>query len=181
MLKERHLKRIFRVFFGISLISVLAISPALAHTELISVEPSPDKVILTLPSEVKLTFGEAIIADATFASITSESGSVAATLRVEAADVYISIPSNLVSPEITIAWKTAASDGHPLDGEIKYFLAQAKAEPAASPTEEIVEEEVVAISAPVEPNSSNISWLQWLSLGASIGIAITFFLKMRKK
>jgi len=110
-------------------------SPVLAHTELISVEPSPDKVILTLPSEVKLTFGEAIIADATFASITSESGS----------------------------------------------LAQAKAEPAASPTEEIVEEEVVAISAPVEPNSSNISWLQWLSLGASIGIAITFFLKMRKK
>ncbi len=44
-----------------------------------------------------------------------------------------------------------------------------------------VEEEVAAINAPVEPNSSNISWLQWLSLGASIGIAITFFLKMRKK
>lgn len=175
------MKRLFRVFFGISLISVLSISPVFAHTELISVEPSADKVILTLPSEVKLTFGEAIIADATFASITSESGSVEATLRVEAADVYILIPSDLVSPEITIAWKTAASDGHPLDGEIKYLLAQAKAEPAASPTEEIVEEEVVAISAPVEPNSSSISWLQWLSLGASIGIAITFFLKMRKK
>jgi hypothetical protein len=42
-------------------------------------------------------------------------------------------------------------------------------------------EEPVAISAAVEENSSNISWLQWLSLGASIGIAITFFLKMRKK
>ena len=41
-----------------------------------------------------------------------------------------------------------------------------------------MEEEPVVISAPVEENSSNISWLQWLSLG---GIAITFFLKMRKK
>jgi hypothetical protein len=42
-------------------------------------------------------------------------------------------------------------------------------------------EEPVAISAPVVENSSSISWLQWLALGASIGIAITFFMKMRKK
>lgn len=165
-----------------ALLFSLFISPVQAHTELVSVDPASETAMLTYPVEIKLTFGEAIIADATFASITSESGSVEATLRVEAADVYISIPSDLVTPEITIAWKTAASDGHPLDGEIKYFLAQERAEPAASPTEEIVEEEeVVAISAPVEPNSSNISSLQWLSLGASIGIAITFFLKMRKK
>jgi methionine-rich copper-binding protein CopC len=165
----------------LALLFSLFVSPVQAHTELVSVDPASETAMLTYPVEIKLTFGEAIIADATFASITSESGSVEATLRVEAANVYISIPSDLVAPEITVAWKTAASDGHPLDGEIKYFLAQEKAEPAASPTEEIVEEEVVAISAPVEPSSSNISWLQWLSLGASIGIAITFFLKMRKK
>ena len=165
-----------------ALLFLLFISPVQAHTKLISVDPASETAMLTYPAEIKLTFGEAIIADATFASITSESGSVQATLRVEAANVYILIPSGLVAPEITIAWKTTASDGHPLDGEIKYFLAQTKAEPATSLTEEIVEEEeVVAISAPVEPNSSNISWLQWLSLGASIGIAITFFLKMRKK
>ncbi|MBM3682251.1 MAG: copper resistance protein CopC [Actinobacteria bacterium] len=168
------------VIFSALLFS-LFVSPIQAHTELISVDPASETAMLTYPVEIKLTFGESVIADATFASITSESGSVAATLRVEAADVYITIPSNLVAPEITIAWKTAASDGHPLDGEIKYFLAQARTEPAASPTEEIVEEEVVAINAPVETSSSNISWLQWLSLGASIGIAITFFLKMRKK
>jgi methionine-rich copper-binding protein CopC len=170
-----------KIIIFTTLLFSLFVSPVQAHTELISVDPASETAMLTYPVEIKLTFGESVIADATFASITSESGSVAATLRVEAADVYITIPSNLVSPEITIAWKIAASDGHPLDGEIKYFLAQAKAEPAASPTEEIVEEGVVAISAPVESNSSNISWLQWLSLGASIGIAITFFLKMRKK
>ena len=164
-----------------ALLFLLFISPVQAHTKLISVDPASETAMLTYPAEIKLTFGEAIIADATFSSITSESGSVQATLRVEAANVYILIPSGLVAPEITIAWKTTASDGHPLDGEIKYFLAQTKAEPATIPTEEIVEEEIVVISAPVEPNSSNISWLQWLSLGASIGIAITFFLKMRKK
>ena len=181
VLGDLMILQILRFILSVSLMSFLSWSPAFAHTELVSVEPASETAMLTYPAEIKLTFGEAIIADATFASITLESGSVQASLRVEAANVYILIPSDLVAPEITIAWKTTASDGHPLDGEIKYFLAQTKAEPATSPTEETVEEEVVAISAPVEPNSSNISWLQWLSLGASIGIAITFFFKMRKK
>jgi len=172
------MKRIFRVFLGISIFSILSISPALAHTELVSVEPATDQVMLTLPSEVKLTFGESVIAEGTFASITTAAGSVETTVRVEAADVYVAIPADLVGPDVTISWKTVAADGHPLDGETVYKLAEARGE--ATP-EVTTMEEPVAISAPVEESESSISWLQWLSLGASIGIAITFFLKMRKK
>jgi methionine-rich copper-binding protein CopC len=172
------MKRIFRVFLGISIFSILSISPALAHTELVSVEPATDQVMLTLPSEVKLTFGESVIAEGTFASITTSAGSVETTVRVEAADVYVAIPADLVGPDVTISWKTVAADGHPLDGETVYKLAEARGE--ATP-EVTTMEEPVAISAPVEESESSISWLQWLSLGASIGIAITFFLKMRKK
>jgi methionine-rich copper-binding protein CopC len=167
------MKRIFRVFLGISIFSFLSISPVLAHTDLVSVEPATDQVMLTLPSEIKLTFGEAVLAEGTFASITTAAGSVETTVRVEAANVYVAIPADLVGPDVTISWKTVAADGHPLDGETVYKLAENRGE--ATP------EEPVAISAAVEENSSNISWLQWLSLGASIGIAITFFLKMRKK
>jgi len=156
-------------------------SPTQAHTELISVEPAAETALVTFPAEIKLNFADGVIADATFASITSESGSVTTTVRVEDRNVFISIPTDLVAPEITIAWKTAALDGHPLDGEIKYLLIQEESVPAPTPAEEIIEEEPVAISALIEENSSNITWLQWLSLGASIGIAITFFLKMRKK
>ncbi len=172
------MKRIFRVFIGISIFSILSISPVLAHTELVSVEPATDQVMLTLPSEIKLTFGEAVLAEGTFASITTSAGSVETTVRVEAADVYVAIPADLVGPDVTISWKTVAADGHPLDGETVYKLAEASGE--ATPEVTTMEEPVV-ISAPVEENSSSISWLQWLSLGASIGIAITFFLKMRKK
>ena len=172
------MKRLFRVFFGFSLISVLSISPVLAHTELISVEPSADKVILTLPPEVKLTFGESVIAEGTFASITTAAGSVETTVRVEEADVYVALPADLVGPDVTISWKTVAADGHPLDGQYIYKLAEARSE---ATTKISNMPEPVAISAPTEENSSNISWLQWLSLGASIGIAITFFFKMRKK
>ncbi len=172
------MKRIFRVFLGISIFSILSISPALAHTELVSVEPATDQVMLTLPSEVKLTFGESVIAEGTFASITTSAGSVETTVRVEAADVYVAIPADLVGPDVTISWKTVAADGHPLDGETVYKLAENRDE--ATP-EVTTMEEPVAISAPVEESESSISWLQWLSLGASIGIAITFFLKMRKK
>jgi len=172
------MKRIFRVFIGISIFSILSISPVLAHTDLVSVEPATDQVMLTLPSEIKLTFGEAVLAEGTFASITTSTGSVETTVRVEAADVYVAIPVDLVGPDVTISWKTVAADGHPLDGETVYKLAEARGE--ATPEVTTMEEPVV-ISAPVEENSSSISWLQWLALGASIGIAITFFLKMRKK
>jgi copper resistance protein C len=172
------MKRIYRVIFGISLFSVLAINPVFAHTDLVSVEPATDQVMLTLPSEIKLTFGESVIAKGTFASITTAAGSIETTVRVEEANVYVAIPADLVGPDVTISWKTVAADGHPLDGETVYKLAENRGE--VTP-EETALEEPVAISAPVEQNSSSISWLQWLSLGASIGIAITFFLKMRKK
>ena len=172
------MKRIYRVILGISLFSVLTINPVFAHTELVSVEPSIDQVMLTLPPEVKLTFGESVIAEGTFASITTAAGSVETTVRVEAADVYVAIPADLVGPDVTISWKTVAADGHPLDGETVYKLAENRGEVTPEVT---TMEEPVAISAPVEENSSNISWLQWLSIGASIGIAITFFMKMRKK
>lgn len=167
-----------KILFISLFIALLNLNPAQAHTELVSVEPSTDQVMLTLPSEVKLTFGESVIAEGTFASITTSAGSVETTVRVEAADVYVAIPTDLVGPDVTISWKTVAADGHTLDGKTIYKLAEARSE--ATP-EVTTMEEPVAISAPVEENSSNISWLQWLSLGASIGIAITFFFKMRKK
>ena len=170
--------RIIKVILGISFSGLLAINPVFAHTDLISVEPATDQVMLTLPSEVKLTFGEAVLAEGTFASITTAAGSVETTVRVEAANVYVAIPADLVGPDVTISWKTVAADGHPLDGETVYKLAENRGE--ATP-EVTTMEEPVAISAEVEENSSSISWLQWLALGASIGIAITFFMKMRKK
>ena len=167
-----------KILFISLFMAILNLSPVQAHTELVSVEPSTDQVMLTLPSEVKLTFGESVIAEGTFASITTATGSVETAVRVEAADVYVAIPADLVGPDVTISWKTVAADGHPLDGETVYKLAENRGE--ATP-EVTTMEEPVAISVPVEENSSSISWLQWLALGASIGIAITFFMKMRKK
>ena len=167
-----------KILFISLFMAILSLSPVQAHTELVSVEPSTDQVMLTLPSEVKLTFGESVIAEGTFASITTAAGSVETTVRVEAADVYVAIPADLVGPDVTISWKTVAADGHPLDGETVYRLAENRGD--ATP-EVTTMEEPVAISVPVEENSSSISWLQWLALGASIGIAITFFMKMRKK
>ena len=153
-------------------------SPALAHTDLISVQPPVDQVVLALPAEIKLTFGEAVLAEGTFASITTASGSIETIVRVETVNLYIAIPTDLVGPDVTISWKTVAADGHPLNDELVYKLAEARAE--VTPEVTALEDPVV-ISGPVEENSSSTSWLQWLSLGASIGIAITFFLKMRKK
>ena len=171
--------RLSRLFLGISLVTLFSISPVAAHTELVSLEPSTDQVMLMLPSEVKLTFAEAVLAEGTFASITTSAGSVETTVRVEEANVYVAIPADLVGPDITISWKTVTSDGHPLDGDIVYKLAENRDVEivAENPEAEVTAiEEPMPISAPMEEHSSTINWLQWLALGASIGIAITLSL-----
>ena len=54
----------------LTLISLFSALPALAHTDLISTEPTTEQSLILLPAEVKLTFGEEILADGTFASLT---------------------------------------------------------------------------------------------------------------
>ena len=169
--------KFLRVFL-ISIISIFAlVTPSQAHTEVVSVEPDANQTLTVLPLEVKLSLSEPVIQEGTFASITSESGSVEASIRIEDANIFISIPQDLSGSSFSIAYKTVASDGHPLDGELVYQLALVEEET----TEEDLVESPMPIDAANLESTSNISWLQWLSLGASIGIAITFFLKMRKK
>ena len=171
------MKKLWKVL-AISCISLFAIiAPSFAHTEVVSVEPDVSQTLTVLPTEVKLSFSEPVIEDGTFASITSESGSVEANIRIEEANLFISIPQDLTGTSFSIAYKTVASDGHPLDGELVYQLAIEQNQI----TEEEVVETPMPIIAPNPESNSNISWLQWLSLGAAIGVAITFFLKMRKK
>ncbi|MFZ9908826.1 MAG: copper resistance CopC family protein, partial [Candidatus Nanopelagicales bacterium] len=84
-----------------------------AHTEVVSVEPDVSQTLTVLPTEVILSFSEPVIKDGTFASITSESGSVEASIRIEEANLFISIPQDLTGTSFSIAYKTVASDGHP--------------------------------------------------------------------
>lgn len=84
-----------------------------------------------------------------------------------------------MGPEIKVSYRTVAADGHLIDGEIIYQYGLITEEPST----EIIPLEPSPISAATisQESSASISWLQWLSLGTSIGIAITFYLKMRKK
>lgn len=156
----------------------LFVAPSNAHTEVVSIEPDTNQTLTFLPPEVKLSFTEPVIKDGTFASITSESGSVEANIRIEEANLFITIPQNITGSSFSIAYKTVASDGHPLDGELVYQL-NLDQEQTTEDSEVI--ESPMPIIAPAPESNTNVSWLQWLSLGAAIGVAITFFLKMRKK
>ncbi|MFM9130571.1 MAG: copper resistance protein CopC, partial [Actinomycetes bacterium] len=104
---------------AISILSFFAfLTPSFAHTEVVSVEPDTNQTLTVLPTEVKLSFSEPVITDGTFASITSESGSVEASIRIEEANLFITIPQDITGSSFSIAYKTVASDGHPLDGEL---------------------------------------------------------------
>ncbi len=166
----------------LTLISLFSALPALAHTDLISTEPTTEQSLILLPAEVKLTFGEEILADGTFASLTYGETSLETTIRVEGADIYVAIASDITGNELIINYKTVASDGHPLEGQVVYALQLATEEVVESAPEITAQDDQpMLISAQGEENKSSINWLQWLSLGAAIGVAITFLLKMRKK
>ncbi len=171
------MKKLWKVLAISSISFFVFTTPIFAHTEVVAVEPDASQTLTVLPTEVKLSFSEPVIKGGTFASITSEAGSVEANIRIEEADLFIAIPQDIAGSSFSISYKTVANDGHPLDGELVYQLAL---EQNQISEEEIIESPMPVI-APSPESNSNISWLQWLSLGAAIGVAITFFLKMRKK
>ncbi|MFZ9875912.1 MAG: copper resistance CopC family protein, partial [Candidatus Nanopelagicales bacterium] len=105
----------FKNSLRIVLVSAFLFIPisSFAHTEVVSVEPDVSQTLTVLPTEVILSFSEPVIKDGTFASITSESGSVEASIRIEEANLFISIPQDLTGTSFSIAYKTVASDGHP--------------------------------------------------------------------
>ncbi|MEJ1155264.1 MULTISPECIES: copper resistance CopC family protein [Microbacterium] len=134
-------------------------SPAHAHDELTGSEPAADATLDVLPSEVRLTFSDAISQEegASEIEVTDASG-----ISLVAADPAVT-DNVLIQPiegeaigEVTVLWKVVSSDGHPISGEYAFTVTAPipteTAEPEPTATEEPIVEPTAATTA--EPSAT---------------------------
>ncbi|WP_292894280.1 copper resistance CopC family protein [Microbacterium sp.] len=157
-------------------------SPAFAHDELVSSDPSADAVLDALPAQITLSYSADIldsegatviqVTDAAGTSLTDGAPTVSGTVVTQGL-------AGTASGAVTVVWRVVSSDGHPIDGTFSFTVPAAPTPtptatptttPSATPTPEPTVT-VTATSAPTE-NASEASPLPWILLAVALLIVV---------
>ncbi|ODU52898.1 MAG: hypothetical protein ABT07_00250 [Microbacterium sp. SCN 70-10] len=157
-------------------------SPALAHDELVSSDPSADAVLDALPAQITLSYSADIldsdgasviqVTDATGTSLTDGAPTVSGTVVTQAL-------AGSASGAVTVVWRVVSSDGHPIDGTFSFTVPAAPtptatATPTTTPSAAASRAPTVTVTttpAPAE-NASDASPLPWILLAVALLIVV---------
>ena len=157
-------------------------SPALAHDELVSSDPSADAVLDALPAQITLSYSADIldsdgasviqVTDATGTSLTDGAPTVSGTVVTQAL-------AGSASGAVTVVWRDVSSAGHPIDGTFSFTVPAAPtptatATPTTTPSAAASREPTVTVTttpAPAE-NASDASPLPWILLAVALLIVV---------
>jgi hypothetical protein len=118
-------------------LGVLApISPASAHTDLVSTSPTADSDVLAAQETISLTFSEPPLVDGAAIVVMNSSGDIldSPAPSLEGASLSIPWPADLTTGKTTIQWRATAQDGHVESGEFVFnYTAAAEGGMAPSP------------------------------------------------
>ncbi len=160
-------------------------SPASAHDELVSTDPSADAVLETLPERITLTFSADVLTDAgaTVVEVTDAAGTSLADGAPEPAGAEVTQAlAGPASGAVTVKWRVVSSDGHPIDGSFAFTVPEAAPTPTATPTTPASTSPSPAASASAAPTeaatptaapveeSSAASPLPWILLAVALVI-----------
>ncbi|MGH3655828.1 MAG: copper resistance CopC family protein [Micromonosporaceae bacterium] len=107
--------------------------PAYAHVELTSSTPADGAALRTAPSEVVLTFSGDINPELTEAAVTVDGKSAGAgPATVKGATVTVPLPGD--EGDYRVAYRVVATDGHRVDGELRFTAAAPAGNPDSSAT-----------------------------------------------
>lgn len=126
---------------------------AFAHTELKSSNPSAGAVLASAPTEVTLTFEEAVVVPNNAITITGPGGATwtVGTPRVTGAVITAPVQANGPAGAYTLSWKAKGDDGDPLTGTVPFTLS-APAGAAAAPASPSAAAAPAAPAAPATPS-----------------------------
>ena len=133
------------------LFTVLLGTPsALAHTELQKSSPAAGASLAAPPSEVSLTFGEAVRLPANPIRVTGPDGAVLTVGQATVAGATVTAPVTATGPAgaYTLTWQVISDDGDTLRGTVRFTLTAAAGSivaPASPPGSTLP---AVAASAP---------------------------------
>jgi methionine-rich copper-binding protein CopC len=110
-------------------------TPAAAHTDLVSTSPVKDSEVLTAQETISLTFSEPPLVDgAAIVVMTSEGDILDSPAPVlDGASLSIPWPADLTPGKVTVQWRATAQDGHVESGEF-VFNYTAAAEGGVAPS-----------------------------------------------
>jgi methionine-rich copper-binding protein CopC len=137
---DRH-QRVIRVSVWVAVLglllgvlsSIIWATAADAHTSLKSVSPKDGATVATAPTEVVLTFDEAVSSSFATVTVTGPGGSVAkGRAAVDDAVVHQQLTGALPDGRYKVAFRVVSEDGHPVSGT-STFTVSASTPTSASP------------------------------------------------
>lgn len=172
---------------------VLPAAPAAAHTELKSTAPAAKSTTTKPVTEVTLTFTGLIKKPGTTIAVTGPDKTSYSTGAAEVLDKTITQKvDGLAVGAITVAWRTSAADGHPMQGS--FTFTNRAAPPTPSPTPEATSAAPSPAGAPPpaaapsptpvsQPSDDDSSAMVWWIVGAVVllGAATGGLLWRRRK
>jgi methionine-rich copper-binding protein CopC len=172
--------KLFKFLFATGLLAVsLAVPPASAHTELVSADPAVNSTLEILPSNIALTFAEAliVIGDANLISAIDETGKelTSGEPEISGAVLSIKLDGSQVTGVIKVVYRAVAADGHVITGDYQFTVSPVVTSETATRTAEE--------SAPITQSENQISI--YLIIGAAIvvggGLSLFFIRKRQSK
>jgi len=157
------------IYFNLALLLLLLTgSHAQAHTDFVSSNPSDGSVVQSFPSEISLTFNEELL--------TLENESVNAislfgpdgieiplsSAEVTGANLVVTVVGDaaaLPTGKYRVAYRVVSTDGHPVNGEIKFDYAPEDLSPNASQSPMPIAEVTPETSATSESTAINFSFI----------------------
>ena len=118
------MKKLFLILFLLFLIS-----PASAHTSLVSSLPESGAVLNEVPSEVRLKFNEDLLLIDTknpnrIEVINGVGQVVSGMIMVEGPEIYTPLDLSFEpSGEYTVKYRVVSADGHPIEGDYQFTVA----------------------------------------------------------
>ena len=133
--------------------------PAAAHNVLTSSDPTDGSTLQTAPTTVRLTFDQPVQNFEPIVTVIGPDGQryESGTPQVDSTVVTAGVGALPVAGAYTIAYRIVSADGHPVQGEIKFELAEAAIAPpapATSPVPAPVESQPAATAPSVAPTAA---------------------------
>jgi len=111
----------------VAMSAVVSAAPALAHTSLVSMAPANGSAVLSAPTQVVLTFDEAVEQVGDGVVVTAPSGARVESGKpvVSGAQVSQQLRSLSETGHYTVVYRVVADDGHPVTGTLGFDLTGA--------------------------------------------------------
>ena len=175
-------------FVRLAMAAALCLVPAAvrAHGALRSSTPPAGAQLRSAPTEIRLTFNEAVVAGASRIALLGPSGprtlGQARVRDQEPKVLVVAVDGPWTSGEHTVRWQIAGKDGHPVRGEFAFTILPeaipAMPSPVDTPSTDVAAAAPESPATPGDPGevgSPAFVAIRWLTFGAilvSLGVVV---------